>query len=144
MRSPAQASRRSVAGVRTGAQMFARIQSARFARRHQRNRACRRYRPREETRGRSSPGLERSRCMSLDFLLEIGTEEIPHWMIPGALDQLRKMNFYGAIDSVDATPRRLVVRASGIPERQADAEDLVSGPPKSGGSGAAQGFAKKM
>ena len=25
--------------------------------------------------------------MSLDFLLEIGTEEIPHWMIPGALAQ---------------------------------------------------------
>ncbi len=23
----------------------------------------------------------------MNFLLEIGTEEIPHWMIPGALDQ---------------------------------------------------------
>ncbi len=82
--------------------------------------------------------------MSLDFLLEIGTEEIPHWMIPGALDQLRKMNLFGATPKVDATPRRLVVRASGLPEKQADSEELISGPPKSGGAGAANGFAKKM
>ena len=27
--------------------------------------------------------------MSLPFLLEIGTEEIPDWMIPGALENLR-------------------------------------------------------
>jgi glycyl-tRNA synthetase beta chain len=82
--------------------------------------------------------------VSLDFLLEVGTEEIPHWMIPGALDQLSKMNLFGAVPNVDATPRRLVVRASGLPEKQADSEELVSGPPKAGGSGAANGFAKKM
>ncbi len=34
--------------------------------------------------------------MSLDFLLEIGTEEIPHWMIPGALAQLEKLDLLGA------------------------------------------------
>ncbi len=45
---------------------------------------------------------------------------------------------------VDATPRRLVLRAEGLLERQADVEELVMGPPKSAGPGAAAGFAKKM
>ena len=31
-----------------------------------------------------------------------------------------------------------------MPEKQADSQELISGPPKSGGAGAAQGFAKKM
>jgi glycyl-tRNA synthetase beta subunit len=44
------------------------------------------------------------------FLLEIGTEEIPHWMIPAALRQVAAMNLFGAAIEVDATPRRLVVR----------------------------------
>ncbi len=55
----------------------------------------------------------------MNFLLEIGTEEIPHWMIPGALKQLAAMNLFGASLPVDATPRRLVVRADGLPERTA-------------------------
>ena len=29
--------------------------------------------------------------MSVDLLLEIGSEEIPDWMIPGALETLRKL-----------------------------------------------------
>jgi glycyl-tRNA synthetase beta chain len=82
--------------------------------------------------------------MSLDFLLEIGTEEIPHWMIPGAIEQLAKIDLLEASPRVDATPRRLVVQASGVPERQPDSQELISGPPKAGGAGAAQGFAKKM
>jgi glycyl-tRNA synthetase beta chain len=82
--------------------------------------------------------------VSLEFLLEIGTEEIPHWMIRSAIEQLAKIDLFGASPRVDATARRLVVRASGVPEKQADSEELVSGPPKSGGAGAAQGFAKKM
>ena len=45
---------------------------------------------------------------------------------------------------VDATPRRLVLRADGLLERQADVEELVLGPAKSAGAGAAAGFAKKM
>ena len=71
--------------------------------------------------------------MSLDFLLEIGTEEIPHWMIPGAIEQLAKIDLLEASPRVDATPRRLVVQASGVPEKQADSQELISGPPKSGG-----------
>ncbi len=47
----------------------------------------------------------------MNFLLEIGTEEIPHWMIPGALKQLAALDLLGAAPLVDATPRRLVVQA---------------------------------
>src|SRR5580692_5482092 len=90
--------------------------------------------------------------MSLPFLLEVGTEEIPDWMIPPAINQLREL-FQGLLDrtkasgtitAVDATPRRLVLRAEGLAERQPDSEELVLGPPKAAGSGAATGFAKKM
>jgi glycyl-tRNA synthetase beta subunit len=90
--------------------------------------------------------------MSLPFLLEIGTEEIPDWMIPPAINQLRHLfqdlldrtKLSGTIIAVDATPRRLVLRAEGLAERQPDSEELILGPPKSAGSGAAAGFAKKM
>lgn len=82
--------------------------------------------------------------MSLHFLLEIGTEEIPHWMIPGALAQLAKLDLLGATPRVDATPRRLVVRAEGLPERTPDAEQVVKGPPITAGDKAAEGFAKKQ
>ena len=82
--------------------------------------------------------------MPLNFLLEIGSEEIPHWMIPGPLEQLAKMELFGATPQVDATPRRLVVRASGLPERTPDEEQVVKGPPISAGEKAAAGFAKKQ
>jgi glycyl-tRNA synthetase beta chain len=82
--------------------------------------------------------------MSLDFLLEIGTEEIPHWMIPGALKQLAAADCLGAEPRVDATPRRLVVQASGLPERTPDQEQVIKGPPVSAGDKAAAGFAKKQ
>ena len=68
--------------------------------------------------------------MSLPFLLEIGTEEIPDWMIPGALENLRLLFAEaGEVPAAsrsrcDATPRRLVLRAEGLPERQPDSEEL--------------------
>lgn len=80
----------------------------------------------------------------MDLLLEIGTEEIPHWMIPGALAQLAKMDLFGATPQVDATPRRLMVQASGLPERTPDSEQVVKGPPITAGDKAAEGFAKKQ
>ncbi len=80
----------------------------------------------------------------MNFLLEIGTEEIPHWMIPGALKQLASMNLFGATPQVDATPRRLVVRASGLPDRTPDEAQVIKGPPISAGDKAAAGFAKKQ
>ncbi len=82
--------------------------------------------------------------MSLDFLLEIGTEEIPHWMIPGVLAQLTKLDLLGEAPAVDATPRRLVVRALRVPERTPDREEIIKGPPVVAGERAAAGFAKKQ
>lgn len=96
--------------------------------------------------------------MSLPFLLEIGTEEIPDWMIAPALKHLETL-FQEALEQnrigaetvrMDATPRRLTLRAEGLPERQADSEELVSGPPVAAAfkdgqpTGAALGFARKM
>src|SRR5579871_3421632 len=80
----------------------------------------------------------------MNFLLEIGTEEIPHWMIPAALDQLSKIDLLGAAPLVDATPRRLVVKAGGVRERTPDENRIVKGPPLSAGEKAAAGFAKKQ
>lgn len=80
----------------------------------------------------------------MNFLLEIGTEEIPHWMIPGALKQLAAMNLFGATPQVDATPRRLVVRASGLPKMTSAHQQQVPGPSVSAGEKAAEGFAKKF
>ncbi len=86
--------------------------------------------------------------MSLPFLLEIGTEEIPDWMIPGALENLRllfeKLEIPHESIAMDATPRRLVLRAEGLPERQADSEERVMGPAKSAPTQAVAGFARKQ
>jgi glycyl-tRNA synthetase beta chain len=80
----------------------------------------------------------------VNFLLEIGSEEIPHWMIPAAMKQLAAMDLFGATPQVDATPRRLAVRATGLPERTPDEEQIIKGPPVSAGDKAAAGFAKKQ
>jgi glycyl-tRNA synthetase beta chain len=79
-----------------------------------------------------------------DFLLEIGTEEIPHWMIPPALEQLAKFDVLGEAILVDATPRRLVLRATDVPDRTPDEQQVIKGPPISAGDKAAAGFAKKQ
>jgi len=96
--------------------------------------------------------------MSVPFLREIGTEEIPDWMIEPALASLSSL-FGGLLAAerlaagairTDGTPRRLVLRTVDLAERQADAEELVSGPPVSAAykdgqpTGAALGFARKM
>ena len=80
----------------------------------------------------------------MNFLLEIGTEEIPHWMIPGALEQMAAVPFFMGSSEVDATPRRLVVRYTGFAERTPDDVMIVKGPPVSAGDRAAAGFAKKQ
>ncbi len=86
--------------------------------------------------------------MSLPFLLEIGTEEIPDWMIPGALESLHLLFEKAEIPHetvrLDATPRRLVLRAEGLPERQADSEERILGPAKSAPAQAVAGFARKQ
>src|SRR5438105_1323298 len=76
--------------------------------------------------------------MSLPFLLEIGTEEIPDWMITRSLVQLKEL-FEGRMlqndlsyhnPMIDATPRRLVLRTEGIQDRKDDKWEIVKGPPK--------------
>jgi len=86
--------------------------------------------------------------VSLPLLFEIGTEEIPDWMIPNALENLRmlfeKLEVPHDTVTLDATPRRLVLRAEGLPERQPDREEKVQGPAKSAPPQAVAGFAKKQ
>jgi glycyl-tRNA synthetase beta chain len=86
--------------------------------------------------------------VNLPFLLEIGTEEIPDWMIPTALENLRlsfeKLEIPHESVRLDATPRRLVLRAEGLPARQPDSVERVLGPPKSAPPQAVAGFARKQ
>ena len=96
---------------------------------------------------------------SQEFLLEIGVEEIPHSMIPGALNDLER-GFLEALEdanlcqgveaATEATPRRLVLVANGVPDRQADREETLKGPPRNVAfdaegkpTKAAEGFAKR-
>jgi glycyl-tRNA synthetase beta chain len=88
----------------------------------------------------------------MNLLLEIGAEEIPDWMLAGALEylggaigNLLKQHEAGdATVRTDATPRRLVVRAEGIQSKQADTEERVWGPAKTAPQVAVAGFAKKQ
>jgi glycyl-tRNA synthetase beta chain len=85
-----------------------------------------------------------------DFLLEIGTEEIPDWMIDDALADLRTKfqtafgEFGGDALRTEATPRRLVLFAEGLLERAPDTQTVAQGPYLSAGPKAAEGFAKKQ
>jgi glycyl-tRNA synthetase beta chain len=87
----------------------------------------------------------------LPFLLEIGTEEIPDWMIAPAINQLQNLFqefldgslLQGKVNRAEATPRRLVLRADGILQKQPDSEEVVVGPPKKAGKQAAESFARK-
>ncbi len=122
--------------------------------------------PSDRTETRASPGdVPRRRTRSLRpctscsrspnveagepaFLLEIGTEEIPDWMISTALENLRlsfeKLEIPHESVRLDATPRRLVLRAEGLPARQPDSVERVLGPPKSAPAQAVAGFARKQ
>ena len=86
--------------------------------------------------------------MSLPFVLEIGTEEIPDWMIPTALENLHmlfeKLELPHETVCLDATPRRLVLRVEGLPERLPDSEERILGPAKSAPPQAVAGFARKQ
>ena len=74
-----------------------------------------------------------------EFLLEIGTEEIPDWMIEPACEHLKR-NFLDVLTEAGlaegvtcvthATPRRLVLATQQVAERQADKEEVLKGPPQ--------------
>ena len=95
-----------------------------------------------------NPVAAESAGLAQKFLLEIGTEEIPDWMIPPALENLRllfeKLELPHESVRLDATPRRLVLRANGLPLRLKDREERVQGPAKSAPAAAVAGFAKKQ
>ncbi len=86
------------------------------------------------------------------FLLEIGTEEMPDWMIDPALKELQQLfeallaenKLDGKVTLAEATPRRLVLMAEGISAIQPDSVELVMGPPRAAGEAAAAGFARKL
>ena len=94
-----------------------------------------------------------------DLLFEVGTEEIPARLVPGARRDLES-GFVSALGvlgiqcrgsvTVEATPRRLALVAEGLPEKQDDRAELLKGPSKqiafdAGGNPtrAALGFARK-
>jgi glycyl-tRNA synthetase len=71
-----------------------------------------------------------------ELLLEVGVEELPVGDLDDALTLLRQ-NVPAALDAarlpysavqVEGTPRRLVVRVSGLPAEQSDQENVVRGP----------------
>ena len=92
------------------------------------------------------------------YLLEIGTEELPHKFIKNGISQL-KTNFEKILNEnkvsftnikTYSTPRRLALVIEGLSEKQADSEKLIKGPVvsiayKEDGtlSPAGSGFAKK-
>lgn len=97
--------------------------------------------------------------MSHTYLFELGTEEIPAGMIEPALDQM-KGGFVALLSErqcppsgvgVFSTPRRLAICLEGLPEREPDREERVTGPPKAAAydddgapTAAATGFAAKL
>lgn len=98
------------------------------------------------------------KAQKLNFLLEIGTEEIPASYIEPALDQLKNLLAklfdenrieYGEINVI-GTPRRLILSAENVSTQQPDRTVEVIGPPKKTAydeSGkltkSAEGFARK-
>lgn len=94
-----------------------------------------------------------------DFLLEVGTEELPAAFVSGALAQwqqripktLEENNLASDAVKIYATPRRLAVLITGLPTQQPDKEEEIKGPPakaafKEDGTPtpAGFGFAKKQ
>ncbi len=88
---------------------------------------------------------------TLDFVLEIGVEEIPDWMIvpygleEGLKDVRARINALGGkVEWCDGTPRRLSLFASGLPAIQQPQPQVVTGPPVAAGAQARQKFAAKL
>ena len=87
--------------------------------------------------GMSAPVSARNRHRRDSGLDDSG----PRWKVCGAWAAARARAGRGPMD---ATPRRLVLRAAEVPERQADQEELVQGPAKAAPPKAVEGFARKV
>ena len=95
-----------------------------------------------------------------DFVFEIGCEEIPAGMIPGAAEELKVTlyKYFGAFNlstgspiRTDGAPRRLVALCTAVRSKQVDEVKEVTGPPKSVAfdnvgrpTRAAESFAQRM
>ncbi|UNU22723.1 glycine--tRNA ligase subunit beta [Microcoleus vaginatus] len=93
-----------------------------------------------------------------NFLLELGTEELPASFVTGSAQQWQRLVPATLVEesltndsiNVYATPRRLAVLVKGLPVQQLDREEEVKGPPASSAfkdgkpTKAAEGFAKKQ
>lgn len=93
-----------------------------------------------------------------NFLLELGTEELPASFVRSSAQQwqrlvpatLAEQSLTNESINVYATPRRLAVLVKGLPVQQLDREEEVKGPPASSAfkdgkpTKAAEGFAKKQ
>jgi glycyl-tRNA synthetase len=91
----------------------------------------------EAASGEAKPAIATGPDKAADFLLEIGTEELPPADLDSALHQLseslsqrlKALNLeHGAIQ-VLGTPRRLVAQVAQLAARQADRDEVVKGPP---------------
>src|SRR5688572_21734472 len=73
---------------------------------------------------------------NMELFFEIGCEEIPARFIPPALEDMaarfqkagREVSLEVSSVKTYGTPRRLILVADGIPERQADRSEVVTGP----------------
>lgn len=93
-----------------------------------------------------------------NFLLELGTEELPASFVAGSVQQwqrlvpatLAEQSLTNDSIHVYATPRRLAVSIEGLPVKQSDRDEEVKGPPAASAfkdgkpTKAAEGFAKKQ
>lgn len=93
-----------------------------------------------------------------DFLLEVGTEELPAAFVSSAIRQWQALiptslsEHFLSPESVNiyGTPRRLAVLMRGLPQGQADREEEIKGPPAQAAfkdgvpTKAAEGFARKQ
>lgn len=93
-----------------------------------------------------------------NFLLELGTEELPASFVASSAQQWQRLipatlaEEFLTNDSIHvyATPRRLAVLVKGLPVQQSDREEEVKGPPATAAfkdgkpTKAAEGFAKKQ
>ncbi|HET60497.1 MAG TPA: glycine--tRNA ligase subunit beta [Chloroflexi bacterium] len=84
-----------------------------------------------------SPINDTQTCQSADFILEIGTEELPAEDLRSALAQtqtlademMRNARLGFSSLKVEGTPRRILIRISDLAAQQEDEELLVKGPP---------------
>jgi len=85
--------------------------------------------------------LKASKQTTNEFLLEVGSEEIPAWMIPPALADLKRLLTEGLEKlglakerpielQMYATPRRLVAYCPALAAHQPTTDEMIEGPPK--------------